>query len=279
MKADRIHEIISGIDPALVEEADGAGLEHKKRMPRLARAGLIAAGLCLARVGTAVAANLIAGFHRMESFHHQYDPRSVSQYYNGYTLWCDFNRVPLDTFSPELLELAQQNPGANIELWATGFSLLKPQTGLDLLAPPALDGLRREQFTAWLSSNPDGQPSAIDYQQTYVGVGAKNHTLNLTLMVSLETEASPVKDPRISVLFPETYTVETEEYLTENGLSVLLSTCHVPEDDIWFDYHGSTYYRVIFMLDGAQYSVEAACPADSDRALTVLKEFLECVHF
>ena len=55
MKKEQVLELMSALDPGLVEEA-ALQAPAGRRMPRLARAGLIAACLCLALVGTGVAA-------------------------------------------------------------------------------------------------------------------------------------------------------------------------------------------------------------------------------
>jgi len=52
MNREQVQEVLNQIDPALIEELD----VPKKRQPRAWRAGLIAACLCAALVGTAVAA-------------------------------------------------------------------------------------------------------------------------------------------------------------------------------------------------------------------------------
>lgn len=54
MKSEQILELMKAIPPDLIEEAD-VQAPAKRRMPRLARTGLIAACLCLALIGTAAA--------------------------------------------------------------------------------------------------------------------------------------------------------------------------------------------------------------------------------
>lgn len=60
MNPEPVLTFMSSLDPALVEEADLA-LPAKRRLPRAARAGLIAACLCLALIGTA-AAGVVTGW-------------------------------------------------------------------------------------------------------------------------------------------------------------------------------------------------------------------------
>lgn len=210
----------------------------------------------------------------MEPVQHLYIPYTTDKYHNGYTLWLDYDKIPLDGLSPELLELAQEHPAKTVKLPIFGLTQLKLKTGLDLPDVPTHELLRLWGFHAWLAANLEGQPSAIDYIQRYNGVGEYS-ALSLEMRVMLQTEASPSEDPWITVLFPEQYTVEIEEYVTGNGLPVALFTCHIPETEPEAAWKGATYYRTNFLLDGVNYSVDASCYSDPDLALTVLKEFLE----
>lgn len=279
MNKERAMELMGGIDPALVEGAD-LPMPAKRRIPKITRVILVAACLCLALAGTAGAVSMIAGFHRMELEHHITFPfDTIYEQYDGYTLWSDLKRIPLDAFSDEILELARQNPAKSVKIPVFGITQLGLRTGLDFPALPTHDALRLNGFTAWLAAEQNGLPSGIDYYQNYMGVGAGNRTLKLSLQAAYFTEATPVDDPWVTILFPEGHTAESEEYTTENGLSVVLFTFQVPEDlwetDITVKLDGTTSYQAVFMLDGVRYIVEANCPESPDRALTVLKEFLE----
>ena len=56
MKKEDVLNLMTGLPADLIEEAD-LDAPAKRRLPRLARAGLIAACLCFALLGTAFAAN------------------------------------------------------------------------------------------------------------------------------------------------------------------------------------------------------------------------------
>ena len=56
MKKEDVLNLMTDLPPDLIEEAD-FDAPAKRRLPKLARMGLIAACLCLALLGTAFAAN------------------------------------------------------------------------------------------------------------------------------------------------------------------------------------------------------------------------------
>ena len=56
MNKEQVLNLMNAIEPDLIEEAD-LPIAAKRRMPRFARTGLIAACVCLALVGSAFAAN------------------------------------------------------------------------------------------------------------------------------------------------------------------------------------------------------------------------------
>lgn len=58
MKSEQVLELMNAIPPDLIEEADVQS-PAKRRLPRIARVGLIAACLCLALIGTVTAARFL----------------------------------------------------------------------------------------------------------------------------------------------------------------------------------------------------------------------------
>ncbi len=96
MKKEDVLNLMTGLPPDLIEEAD-FDAPAKRRLPKLARAGLIAACLCLALVGTAFAA---ATVYRLTVQHHAYSDGQGDWF--GYRVSGDVIRRPMDAFSPEL---------------------------------------------------------------------------------------------------------------------------------------------------------------------------------
>lgn len=129
MKKEHILDAMDYIDPALVAAAD-APAPRRGKIRRL-RPVLIAACLCLALVGTAFAVAELAGvrinwtplpFWKMDG-------------YTTYTVEGGFTWIPADSFSPEVLELAEQGGRKNFSSWAE----LEQFLGWDLLDSPERD--------------------------------------------------------------------------------------------------------------------------------------------
>lgn len=103
MKKEQIFELMNGLPPDLVEEADVRPPAGGRR-PRGIRGGLIAACLCLALVGTTFAA---ARYFWVEVY--------SSGEFAGYKVYGEFTKFPVDSFSMQLLADCE-NGDASLEL-------------------------------------------------------------------------------------------------------------------------------------------------------------------
>lgn len=99
-------DVLNHIDPALVEEAEPAGLQ-KRRRPRF-RAAALAACLCLALVGTGFASQVYRLILRTGE--EQGEPY--------YSVQGEVIKYPLDAFSDELISASEARigPGAPVQL-------------------------------------------------------------------------------------------------------------------------------------------------------------------
>lgn len=100
MKKEEVLQLMSAIPPDLIEEAD-IKAPARRRLPKLARAGLIAACLCLALLGTAFAANPEAMAALIERLNVQI---TTDRGRDIYTVGGKLTAFPLSDFSPALNE-------------------------------------------------------------------------------------------------------------------------------------------------------------------------------
>lgn len=96
MKKEDVLNLMTDLPPDLIEEAD-FDAPVKRRLPKLARAGLIAACLCLGLISTAFAAVTV---YRLTVQRHAYSDEYGDWF--GYRVSGDVIRRPMDAFSPEL---------------------------------------------------------------------------------------------------------------------------------------------------------------------------------
>lgn len=104
---------MNAIEPDLIEEADLQS-PVKRRMPRAARAGLIAACLCLALLGTAAAANpeaVATLINRLTVSIHSSPERPGYSVAGG-----PMTKYPLSAFSPALLAASEGRDGPVVSL-------------------------------------------------------------------------------------------------------------------------------------------------------------------
>lgn len=112
MKKEQVLELMNAIPHDLVAEAD-IQAPAKRRMPKIARTGLIAACLCLALLGTAFAANPEA----LSGLIDRLTVRQVSAEYNcGYLIEGQVIQYPLSAFSPALLAASEGRDTAVVSL-------------------------------------------------------------------------------------------------------------------------------------------------------------------
>lgn len=107
MKKEQAFELMNAIPPDLVEEAD-IQAPARRPLPKAVRAGLIAACLCLAFVGTAFAANpeAVAALIDRLSVH-----LVSTGEFSGYSLEGEMVKYPLSEFSPALSAASEGREG------------------------------------------------------------------------------------------------------------------------------------------------------------------------
>lgn len=281
MKKEQALELMGGIDPALIEEAD-LPMPAKRPIPRIARAVLIAACLCLALMGTA-AAGVAMGWIKAT------DP-SVTQLPHrdrGTVTITEFEvtkdgsvYIPLENFSQEALDYANSFLSLpqykNFDSWSEAEEFL----GIHLADNPVL-----AEAKVWTQPpspdtlNPDNLPTVGAYrgntEETKCSVRFEGRTdspdrIELYSVYLLETADSKhiflgvnadiltVPSSRSERNIRHQYVdkeVAVENYVTPSGLQAVIIAVYDPE-------HDSTFCYAEFSLNGAYYSMSAGCFED-----------------
>lgn len=113
MKKEQVQDLMNAIPPDLIEEAD-LQAPARRRLPRPVRAGLIAACLCLALLGTAFAAAPEAMAALIERLTVQISPSETDP---GYSVTGGpMTKYPLSAFSPALIAASEGRGGPVVSL-------------------------------------------------------------------------------------------------------------------------------------------------------------------
>lgn len=312
MEKERVHEIVSGIDPALVEEADGAGRGNKKRLSRLARVGLIAACLCAVLLGTAAAAKL-SGIRITGWIHHQPHeyPDGTTRFLSGYSYADGVTLFPADELPSQVIDaIRDQYTYLGFSSWEEAEEFL----GTDLMNDPALELAHHREYLYYgleddnkasgfciltlCSAEPglvwiDANASYFYYKSDETDFDTDNAVkikINAQLYTDKYTEWG--LDPAIHgniQLYPDGSEFIQQSYTTPNGLETQVIQVNWSERTApksWytndpFDFGiedvpvEPTTYHAIFSLNGIIFSIEASHDTDSDFARAVLMQVLD----
>lgn len=241
MNKELVHEIVGGIDPAFVEEADEAVREHKKRPPRLGRAGMIAACLCLALAGTGAAA-IVNGWVRLSGVSFVQYPQADGSLLSITDVQVAFDGkayVPWESFSQECRDFLGSFHGMPQYKGFDTWDELEEFLGLNIMDNPVLDqaepvvhdnnsslGGRTETgscfvgFTGYIEA-PRVMLSALYQLGTDTDGG-----LSLYIRGDIFTQPLDLEEPLTSFQTYAGESVETETYVTPSGMQAVISVVH-----------------------------------------------------
>lgn len=129
MKKEQVLNLVNAIEPDLIEEAD-LQAPAKRRMPKAVRAGLIAACLCLALLGTAAAANPEAVAAFLDRLTVQISPSETNP---GYSVTGGpMTKYPLSAFSPALIAASEGRDGPVVSLTFDAWDEVQAFLGRDI---------------------------------------------------------------------------------------------------------------------------------------------------
>ncbi len=265
MKKEQVLDLMNTIGPDLIEEA-GREAPARRRFPKAVRAGLIAACLCLALLGTAFAAGpeAVAALIERLAIH-----ITSAEQGAGYTVdGGPMIKYPLSAFSPDLLSASEsrESPAAPVSLSFNTWDEVKAFLGKDI--PCAWpndvedDGYR---FQVLLFHTEYAVLWGVDIYCT--------RTTDVVLSeidIRIRTEYWQGDDARAGVGGADGAFTQMESYPMPNGATAEIVQYTGPED---FPHANCKGY---FMRDGILYEITAfATVPTAEDAITRLHTILD----
>lgn len=279
MKKEQVLELMNAVPHDLIEEAD-LQAPAKRRIPKLARMGLIAACLCLALIGTAAAVHLCAPQLRNDG--------------DG-TVWLSggIARHSYAALSDELKAMEGESFLKAFDSWQEVEDFI----GFDLMNNPVLDAspaLRESRYTLII-----GDQSATGHYLIAASAGLDRiytHSIydvgqvHIRMRSTLYTDHIPEDLKEFYENWDETtagfhYADGTEpvleNYTAPSGLTAQLLTVQnpapegtsledMPMEDVRY------YCTATFSINGVPFEAHTTCRADKvDAALAALKQVLD----
>lgn len=248
MKKEQVLNLMTAIDPGLIEESDTQA-PNQRRLPKLARAGLIAACLCLALIGTAAAINYLGVRTETDKDGTVWFKGGVARY--SYAL-----------FSDELKALEGEPSAKAFNSWQE----MEDFIGFDLVNNPLLDAHPSPYSFIWSESVKGRCILAISAGQDRMYTHGKFSVdgFDVTLAGYLFTDHIPDElkdfyenewDPAtIGIMYQEdgsTKEITQDAYTTPSGLDVQIVT-QMQEDRFCVLYAG-------FSINGVAYTISIPC--------------------
>lgn len=244
MKKEQILDLMGTVPPDLIEEAD-IQPPAKRRIPKALRAGLIAACLCLALLGTAFAAN----------------PEAVAVFLNrltvtitsngdetGYTVdGSSMTKYPLSAFSPALLAASENRNSPvvtlNFDTWDEVRAFLGE--GIPCVWPAGEDDANR-RFTVYLFHTELEALWGVDVTVTHT-----TDVVHSEIAIQIRTECWRGDNAHAGLGSPDGDFAHLESYPMANGSTAEVIQYTGPED---FPHANCEGY---FMQGGILYRITA----------------------
>lgn len=264
MKKEQIFELMNAIPPDLVEEAD-VQAPAKRRRPRLAPAGLIAACLCLALIGTAAAVHYF-GVRLVDG------PDGFTDMRGGVTYH------PYDSLSDQIKALSDQDTVKSFNSWQAAENFI----GVDLMNNPVLDAAATQTHSIRIER---GSKTVRDVCVMYINPGLSSITtlccyqmdnVDIILESHLYTEhmAETWEDwdeTFTGIRFLEGSEVSQDTYTSSNGLVAQILEAHTPRNN----YPDSFYSYGVFSLNGVPTIVKCDSDNSLEEARAALHQILD----
>lgn len=270
MNKDQSLNVMSYIDPALVESADNHRAAKLARKP--IKIALIAACICVLLVGSVFAAAEILTGAGILSFTPDSDTAFTVEYKS--------KNFPLSAFSSKILE--NENKVVAFDSWEEAEEYI----GLDIMDNTVLSNAEPSPCELSMTEIPMTEAGTLPHCYVYKGFDETYGLLDLWLLASynindvrvdvraiLYTESFAELYPEnadgamMNVHTPDVSDMVQEEYTGRNGLESCFVSMASPQ---WH-----TLYEAYFSIDGVQFILDVQC-ADSDAAaLQTLKDILD----
>lgn len=298
MNKEQVMNVMGHVDPALIEGADG--MKTKKRLPRVAQAGLIAACLCVALVGTAFAVETVTGVSILRYFSgeefdevmQEVDPnyQPSGEDYHGFVQDKQGMGVSLSGVSAEALSLAH---GAGDKEFAS-FEEVEEFLGIDIYDNAAMDALTNEEYEGpelyedgclvsvqldresgvYLLCCADGQ--GMTWVQTTHYVMTGDLELNAVITAELEAERFVDSEGVSTVIYPSENVLTEECYTTVWGVEVPIICNVYPASE---SSAGYTEYSAHFCAEGVRYWVAVGGESTVEGGAELIRNILDAFEF
>lgn len=305
---DFTNDVLNGLDPALVEQASQ---NKKRRMPHPIRTALIAACLCAALIGAAMAdEELLKGADILKYFNgcefstvmRQIDPLyqvipGSEDNYSGYVIPWEGSAVPLDIFSDEVREMLSRSDetmtAESIRFSST--TEMENFIGIALFDNTVLEQLEQRLLTEnsdvpMYEENGDLLANGNDTVGAVLNcTGYKNGLARLDLLsyygsnngamevvVTAEVLSKNLKSSGTATVFIDGTQFSEEVFVTSNGSKITIIRCDVPEAD---GNAPHTEYTAHFHVYGVRYQVRIFCLDNQEECLELMKEILDAFEF
>lgn len=306
---DFTHEVLNGLDSALVEQA---AQTPKRRLPYPVRTGLVAACLCVALLGMAMAAGeLMKGTNVQEYFSGMGFTKVMQKIdrmyrivpgdedaYSGYVIPWEGGAVPLEHMSAEVQELLRKSQASGTAESVRFGSVEKLENfmGLALYENTVLDALeQRAQAENLVETVYDAEGNPLEYHNEVVGAvlhcmsdadgrnrvdflrfcGLNNGAWEI--VVTTEILGYPIEDSNgTAYVFVDGTQFSEEVYVTTTGEEVTIIRCDIPEN---CENAPDTQYTAHFYVQGVRYEVCILCMENPDEGGALMKEILDAFTF
>ena len=306
---DFTHDVLNGLDPALIEQASQT---TKRRLSRPVRTALVAACLCLTLIGAAMAAEELMKGAAVQRFFsgsqfsevmqkldrgYQIIPGSKDDY-SGYVIGWEGSGVRFENLSEEVKELLHSSrESRNVEsIRFRSTAEMQEFMGVALYENAALDRLERRALAenkVEVGYNEEGEP--LEFSNEVVGAvlnctsyesgmnrldllsfyGLNNGALEVTVtaeVLSYDLEGSN----GTAYVFADGTQFSEETYVTTNGDKITILRCDVPES---YGNAPHTQYAAHFHVQGVRYQVCIICLENPEEGGELMKEILDAFEF
>ena len=304
---ERTHDVLNGLDPALVEQADRTA---KKRMSHPIRTALIAACLCATLLGAALAdeellkdAGILKYFSsEFSTVMRQIDPMyqiipGSEDSYSGYVIPWEGSAVSMDIFSREVQEMLRRSENATVaeSIRFGSTAELENYIGVALYENAVLDQLEQRM----LAENPespmyDENGELLESGSDPVGavlncIGYENGLTRLDLLsyysmnngamevtVTAEVLSKDLKSNGTAIVFTAGTKFSEEVFVTSGGSRITIIRCDIPETDGLAAY---TEYTAHFHAYGVRYQVRITCFDHQEEGGKLMMDILDAFAF
>lgn len=254
MRKEDVLNLMTDLPPDLIEEAD-FDTPAKRRLPKLARAGLIAACLCLVLIGATGAAQLLGV--------------RILDFGGGYfRLWGKAACLPYDSLSDQIKALGDQGRTVAFPSWQE----MEDFIGLDLMNNPVLDGAGTTDYTIEFDGENVQHVLSIGYQLTSVSTIScfQLGDVRINLQSRFYTDRiDDLDEGSISDFsLAEGSKTGRERYTAPSGLEAMLLRIDRERDN----YHG---YQAVFSLNGVSFVLGIHSYHSEEEARAALVQILD----